>query len=327
MAVALQAQDTIKIYIDTLGVEQLSVEPPLYRVSVRIQGYNEVSGSDIRLRITPQGGQRIVEADVAESLEETFWNVNVNGDSLGLTFIHVETMGPRVLSDDTAIFTFDVSGDLVNSFISVDFTSLEFLRDGDEIFIFPLNACNAEGVQFNPARVLNGKVLTPTGDSLADIIVRITSDGETFLQDTTDANGSYTFPEVPAMGAYELFVVGKVRPNNEPEPRSERIRGINIGDLVLTARDIVNSDTLGTALAVLAADVNNDGDVSVMDILRMQNYILFRTDEYPEGPYYKFFTEGESPVEVVSFPDNITADVETNFIIVKMGDVNFSSFN
>lgn len=320
---SLQAQDTIKFYIDTLGVERISEEPPVYRVALRVLNYVEVDALDIQLRITAADEQRIIEAEVGPAFTDGFPIANPNPDGLGLRFLSI-TEEALTVPDGSIVFTFDVSGDLEASFISLESLVVEALRDGDETLTLPAISCPAPMIQFNPARALTGQILTVNGDSVGQVIVQLMTDGEVFLQDTTEMDGRYAFPEVPALGSYLLKVAGIE--GQEDELRSSRIRGINIGDLVLIARDIVQSDSLETPLAVLAADVSGDGEMSITDLLHIQRYILASVDAYPNGVYYRFFTEGEDPRESVEFLDNIPSDTITNFVIVKMGDVNFSSF-
>jgi large repetitive protein len=115
--------------------------------------------------------------------------------------------------------------------------------------------------------------------------------------------------------------------------------GVTVYDVFLISRHIMGLEPLSNAYKVIAADANKSGSITTFDIVEIRKLILGIYSEYPNNDSWRFipekrffdnpqnpFTEviGGVPV-VVTFGDLITAPVDTEFIAIKVGDVNLNA--
>ena len=110
------------------------------------------------------------------------------------------------------------------------------------------------------------------------------------------------------------------------------LSGLSTLDLILIQRHILNIQPLNSAYKVIAADVNQSGNVSTMDILLIKSLILQTATNFPNNEIWKFvnsdyvFSNPQQPfpyenTRSYSNANNLT---DQNFIAVKLGDVNNS---
>ncbi|NVN95784.1 MAG: T9SS type A sorting domain-containing protein [Bacteroidetes bacterium] len=110
------------------------------------------------------------------------------------------------------------------------------------------------------------------------------------------------------------------------------LSGLSTLDLILIQRHILNIQPLNSAYKVIAADVNQSGNISTMDILLIKSLILQTATNFPNNEIWKFvnsdyvFSNPQQPfpyenTRSYSNANNLT---DQNFIAVKLGDVNNS---
>ncbi len=125
-----------------------------------------------------------------------------------------------------------------------------------------------------------------------------------------------------------------------PSKNTDPLNGVTTHDLLLISRHILGLQLLDSPYKILAADANQDGKVSVLDIVTLRKLILGITDELPNGkswrfiPYDYVFPEPTDPFqefvpEYVEIP--ATMDITlwgldpVLFKGIKIGDVDFSA--
>lgn len=103
------------------------------------------------------------------------------------------------------------------------------------------------------------------------------------------------------------------------------INGVSTLDLVLIIRHILGLDVFNNGYKQLAADVNNDGKVTVLDMVIIRKLILGITQAIPVN--WKFrVAGGNTNQEFIEFI-NLNGDKDNqDFIIIKSGDINGSTF-
>ncbi len=105
------------------------------------------------------------------------------------------------------------------------------------------------------------------------------------------------------------------------------LSGVNVGDIISIINQITKKKILTDPISLIAADVNNDGKISVSDIVEMRKLILGKTDAFSSGKSWKFI-DATFPL----FANNwylaneiVTSSVSNNFYneftVIKMGDV------
>jgi len=153
-------------------------------------------------------------------------------------------------------------------------------------------------------------------------IVNTSSEKKQF--DMTDENGQYAFDEV-TVGNYDI----KAALDDHP------LNGVSTLDLVLIQRHILGLATLDSPYKIIAADADNNGSVSAIDLLSLRKLILGVDDILPNGQ-----TSWRFPIQDQVFVDqfkpfpyeetveisSLTDDMDNqNFMGVKIGDVNLSA--
>ncbi len=160
---------------------------------------------------------------------------------------------------------------------------------------------------------ISGVLEMEDGDPMAGVMVLL-NDGEYITY--TDENGFYSF-SVPEGGDYVL------RPVKEDE--------VNLGvtgfDAILLTWHILGMQSLTSPIKQFAADVNNSGSLTTLDLVVISKIILGQVNAFPyKKPWYFFyFGEEGNYLQEVSFL-NLTEDVTWgDFIVVKTGDLNDSA--
>ena len=170
-----------------------------------------------------------------------------------------------------------------------------------------------------------GNVQTLTANMLESVRVdfdNVASEFNNFSM--TDASGNYAFNSVTS-GNYVL----------KASMDDQVLNGVSTLDLVLIQRHVLGLATLDSPYKIIAADADNSGTVTAIDLLTLRKLILGVSNEFPNGQLsWRFpiqnqpFTDAFKPfpyeesVEIFS----LTSDMnDQNFMGVKIGDVNLSA--
>ncbi|MEP7268932.1 MAG: SdrD B-like domain-containing protein [Saprospiraceae bacterium] len=139
----------------------------------------------------------------------------------------------------------------------------------------------------------------------------------------TKSDGGYSFGSLPMNGISSIKALRDDNPMN----------GVSTLDLVLIQKHILGTESLKSPYRMIAADVNNSNDISVVDLLELRKLILGIYDKLPDNTSWKFvpksytFSDLANPWgyptedQITDMKDNMVRD----FIGVKIGDVNSSA--
>ncbi|MFT6359012.1 MAG: hypothetical protein ACJAYJ_003240 [Saprospiraceae bacterium] len=112
--------------------------------------------------------------------------------------------------------------------------------------------------------------------------------------------------------------------------------GVSTFDLVLISKHILGTTSLDSPYKMIAADANNSGAITTLDLVQIRKLILLIDNEFSNNTSWRFvekaftFPNATNPW-ATAFPEvininNIDADVLNNdFVAVKIGDVNGSA--
>jgi hypothetical protein len=164
-----------------------------------------------------------------------------------------------------------------------------------------------------------GTLITESGDAIDGAMVDVNA-GE--YEQSTGSDGFFNF-ELPYGGDYSIA------PNLDVEASN----GVTTFDMVLITQHILGMNDLDTPYQLIAADANNSNSITTLDLVSIRMVILQMTDGFPNNTSWRFvdadhvFADPASPwgfPEVVNY-NNIDTDYpNTDFIGVKVGDVNGS---
>lgn len=172
---------------------------------------------------------------------------------------------------------------------------------------------------------LFGNVRRENGDMIQDVTVELFDSTGNMVAGLTNVGGGYNFGNIASCANYVL------RPSRNDNHRN----GVSTFDLVLMSKHILGSEYLSSPYQLIAADVNDDGKVSTFDIVETRRLILFIQDEFDDNNSWRFadqdyvFDNPQNPFDEnwgeVKLITNITSNLNTGFIGMKIGDLNYSA--
>jgi len=170
---------------------------------------------------------------------------------------------------------------------------------------------------------IEGEIKTEMGEGIKDVNVLLS--GDLTASTLTDVSGVFSFD---ALSPNESFVL-------DFEKNTNPWNGVTTQDIVVIRKHILGLEYLDSPYKLLAADVNNSGSVTGLDMALIRSLILLNIMEFPNHDSWKIvdgnhiFLDPTQPwngsIATSVTIDNIDADRFYNMIGIKMGDVNNSA--
>ncbi len=212
--------------------------------------------------------------------------------------------------------------DVLNGSVNVNVFVIDEAGNWDYCTTF-INVQDQTGVCTDTEARIYGNIENEEALGIEEVDVRLT--GGMNSNTMTDLDGSYNFPNLPVGQNYEL----------EPTLNTDHQNGVTTFDLVLISKHILNIERFTSPYKLIAADVNNSGTITTLDMVNLRRLILFMDTElqyntswrfvdasfvfpFPENPFLSAFPE------IVSI-NSLQEDLEQEFIGIKIGDVNCSA--
>ncbi len=311
-----------------------------------IQSGNNASGT------YPVGNHMIrwfVE-DQCGNVSECIQNFNVNDCKnptpyciSGITTVVMPSTGEiAIWASDFDLGSFDnCPGNLSFSFSSSTFnTSMTFDCDDLGIQTVEIWVTDANGNQdycetminiqanngacgsISGGAMVSGSITTEGAEAVENVEVMLEDmlDGvQTYFMTSTD--GNFAFDNVTTGLDYEISA----------SKNDDYMNGVSTLDLVLIQKHILQTQTLDSPYKIIAADVNNNGDISAIDLIELRKLILGIYEELPSNESWRFvdanetFVDLDSPfpfTEVIYVSSLENDEMTNNYIAVKIGDVN-----
>ena len=176
------------------------------------------------------------------------------------------------------------------------------------------NTCGNDG-NTGASVVIAGEVRTEEGDMVESAIVSMKEDNM-----MTSTDGAYAFSDNPIGFNYEI----------KAKKSDDHLNGVSTLDLVLIQKHILGLESLSSPYKVIAADINNDENVSAIDLVQLRKLILGIYEELPSNDSWRFadanatFDDVNNPFP---FTESIDVDfltesrMDEDFIAIKIGDV------
>ncbi len=175
------------------------------------------------------------------------------------------------------------------------------------------NACAGS----RPASIA-GSTKTETGVGVANVDVTISGDMNNML--TTANDGNFAFNNLIEGNDYTVT----------PMRNDDIDNGVSTYDLALISKHVRNVELLNSPYKMIAADANNSGNISTLDLVAIRKVILFVAAEFPNNTSWRFVSKDQilNPTNPFNAPiieagnfNNIVGDELADFIAVKVGDV------
>ncbi len=168
-----------------------------------------------------------------------------------------------------------------------------------------------------------GDILTEDDEVLTDVMMHLHASMPEFPMQEMTQTGQYDFADLQATQNYMVT----------PTKDDNHANGVSTLDIILIQRHLLNLQQLDSPYKLIAADANNNGNVSAADLVEIRNLILENINEYTNNSSWRFIHKDftfldalnpfpfEEEVDILDLPES-TVDVD--FIGVKVGDVNHS---
>jgi len=171
---------------------------------------------------------------------------------------------------------------------------------------------------------VEGRIRTEDGIGIENTSVALIG-SEGTQEFMTEEHGLYAFPSMPMGGQYTI----------KPEKEDLVVNGLSTLDLILIQKHILGISEFDSPYKMIAADVNQSGSLSALDLLELRKVILAVQDGFENAPTWKMidatyqFLDISNPL-TESYPteyaiQNLDRNMAIDFVAVKMGDVNLSA--
>lgn len=182
----------------------------------------------------------------------------------------------------------------------------------------PNQVCNTP---FGPPGNLAGFVKTSNGEVLKNTMLYLKGDKTASIM--VDADGNYEFEGLEAGDNVSI------QPVNNEDP----LNGVSTFDIVLAAKHILGKKRLDTPEAMIAADVNRSGSITVTDIVELRKMILGKQTGFSNNNSWRIwdanfaFADPSNPLqeplpEVIEMQNLAHSYFDLDFVAVKVGDIN-----
>ncbi len=186
-------------------------------------------------------------------------------------------------------------------------------------------AMNHQDICDNMTFDVTGFVRTEFGEAVSgvDLDLLLTANNTNLAN---ELDGSYFFEDVPYC---ELESLTPIRDDNP-------VNGVSTFDILLVQKHILGIQFLNSPYKIIAADVDANGSITTLDLIRMRKVILGVDTSFEGNTSWRFiwggyeFLDPSNPLdepfpEVLDFATTNISDLTAGFIAVKVGDVNGSA--
>lgn len=169
-----------------------------------------------------------------------------------------------------------------------------------------------------------GSIATQEGKRVEDVMVDVESNNP--FATITGSDGFFELLGVPLGTDYTIV----------PHKEDDLLNGVSTYDMILISKHILGTQMFDSPYQYIAADIDDSGNISTLDLIRLRKLILQKDTEFPNGNLpWRFvdasfdFPEEVNPLDV-DFPErrdiqNFSAtNAQANFVGIKIGDVNGS---
>ena len=167
--------------------------------------------------------------------------------------------------------------------------------------------------------VVGGGITTAASVNVANVSVKLA--GSPMNPVTTNNTGKFSFPAMNGGGNYSVVPVKDIDPLN----------GVSTLDLVMITNHILGKKPLDSPYKLIAADANNNGNVTTADLAEIRKVILHIKPTFSNTTSWRFVEKNyvfpnpanpwSAPFPEVCNMQNISKNMNVEFIGIKVGDV------
>ena len=279
----------------------------------------------------------LVDTSVAEfigvsNLNLTFLNAgsfSVSSDTITSVWLDASGVGQTV-ANGTVIYTIDIllknnisCSDIVIGSVPTPIQVVKKINGNDITIgsqIIDGEVCVIGSTNF-PVNIA-GEIAKENGQTIANVEINCTNAGSMM----TVSDGLYDFSNMIYGNTYTVTPFKDDTPTN----------GVTGLDMVFIQQHILSTAFLDSPYKMIAADANNSGAITTLDLAAIQSIILSNTLQFPNNTSWRFipkdfvFTDPTNPF-LDDFPESITLtnltmdELDEDFVAIKVGDVNLNA--
>ena len=167
---------------------------------------------------------------------------------------------------------------------------------------------------------IGGTTKDEKGQSVSEVEMTISGQGQATIQ--TNDFGEYLFTNIPTGHDYSLTPF-----------KNDNIRnGVSTLDMVMISKHVLNVGQIESPYKLIAADVNNSGTITTLDVVNIRKVVLFAASDFPGNTSWRFvhkdhvFSNPKNPFadafpEVANFNNLSQDELSADFMAIKVGDV------
>jgi Dockerin type I domain len=172
-----------------------------------------------------------------------------------------------------------------------------------------------------PRISLSGSVTRENGDKISSLVTLYKNNDSIATQSAADFN----FVDLAKGANYRL----------KPVRDNDIFNGVTTFDISIISRYLlgIDSTNITTPARMIAADVNNDGEINGADMIHIRNLILRKSSSFPNNKAWRFvsknyvFLNPQAPFaedfpEALNYTNLNQSITQANFTAIKVGDVN-----
>lgn len=233
-----------------------------------------------------------------------------------------EAEGPP--SEDSIVFTCtDIGNQLIEMWVTDEAGNSDFCLT--YVAVQDNNNLCPETEDDEPAMGnIAGAIATREGKKVEEVMVEVESNNP--FATITGADGFFELLGVPLGSDYSIV----------PYKEDDLLNGVSTYDMILISKHILGTKMFDSPYQYIAADIDNSGNISTLDLIRLRKLVLQKDTELPNGNLpWRFvdasfvFPEDVNPLDV-DFPERrdiqnfSAANAKADFVGIKIGDVNGS---
>ncbi|MEP6648176.1 MAG: T9SS type A sorting domain-containing protein, partial [Saprospiraceae bacterium] len=167
-----------------------------------------------------------------------------------------------------------------------------------------------------------GEIITDHNEPVELVKVSLNSNDQSIFESTTSKNGQFILT-IPTIDGQRYQII----PERLDNPRN----GVSTLDLVMIQKHLLGIELFNSPYQYIAADANNNQQVSAIDMLEIRKLILGIYTEFPNSQSWRFvdrnyiIPDPSNPwpfEETVNIQYDGTSHAGVDFMGVKIGDVN-----
>ncbi len=171
---------------------------------------------------------------------------------------------------------------------------------------------------------VSGLITNSDNEPLSNIDLTLMSDNpEIPVSANTDEDGSFAFTNLADIYNYSI----------KASREGDDINGLTTLDIVYIQKHLLGIKELNNPYKLIAADINNSGNISASDILELRKMILGEYSSFNNNRSWKFvpknyqFENADNPFDFdqVLKLEKLTKDENIGFTGIKIGDINNSA--